>query len=139
MVTGRAYRAKRRVAIAALECGYRLEARAGRVDRGFPGAGGGGGVRIERTAARRAHTLDLIEVGRGVHSFELGARRGARLEVTNRVTTVEVVETGQHRLEPLRSFRVPTAGIVIRKTRVCRHQQHEHRVPTHPRRYARPR
>jgi hypothetical protein len=39
----------------------------------------------------------------------------------------------------LRSLRVPAAGIVLRKTRICGHQQHEHRVSTHPRHYARPR
>jgi hypothetical protein len=34
---------------------------------------------------------------------------------------------------------VAPSGIVLGKTRICRHQQHEHRVSTHPRRYARPR
>jgi hypothetical protein len=39
----------------------------------------------------------------------------------------------------LRPLGVAAAGVMLGKPRICRYQQHEHRVSTHLRRYARPR
>ena len=82
--------------------------------------------------------IDTVEVGGSVHPLELGAGRGARLEVAQRVL-IDVAEAGQNGLDPLRALEVAASGGMLGKPRICRYQQHEHRVSTHLRRYARPR
>jgi len=134
VVTGRAYRAERRVAVAAFERGNCLETRARRMRRGRPRSGRRGRVRIECAATRGADAFDFVEVARWVYFLELGSRRGAGLEVAYGIVA-RVTETRQHGPDPLRTLRMPASGIVLRETRIGGHQQHEHRVSTRPRRY----
>ena len=63
-----------------------------------------------------------------MHSLELGARRRARLEVTTRVGPDRAVETREHRLDPLRAFRMMLPGIVLCEPRISSNEQHESRL-----------
>ena len=128
-MSGRAHRAERRIAVTALECGNCFESGSGGVDRGIPRSRRCGGVRIERAATRGADPFDLVEVGRGVHSLELGTRGGARFEMANGIANRSIVETGQHRLDPLWPLRMPAPRIMLGKTRIRTDQQHPVRLP----------
>ena len=132
VVPGRTHRTERRVAVTAFERRNRFEPGTGGMDRRVPGARRSGSIGIERATPGRADPLDLVEVGRGVHTFELGARRGAWFEMTNCNVGAGIVETGQHGLHPLGPLRMPAPRIVLGETRIRSHQQHAVRLPRAP-------
>ena len=94
----------------------------------------GAQVTEEEQGVGKAEIADTVEVGGSVHPLELGAGRGARLEVAQRVL-IDVAEAGQNGLDPLRALGVAASGVMLGKPRICRYQQHEHRVSMRPRRY----
>src|SRR5437763_1977710 len=79
---------------------------------GVPRRGPGSRVGVDAPAARRAERLQLVEVGRGMHTFEFGAGGRPWFGPKQLVTHARGLETGDDGVEAGRALGVAGPGVV---------------------------
>ncbi len=125
MMTGRAHRTERCVALTPAHRLDRGQSGPCRQGGSSPRAGGGVGVGVETASTRGTDVLDAVEVGPWVHTFEVGACGGDGFQRFERIDRTVTLHAREHRLQALGSLGVARTGEVL-QVRSVGTEQHGH-------------